>query len=138
MAGQNYFLPSPFNPFYGFYNANEDMSDVFFPHAYDSCPGSGYKKQFSGEEMAPRQQDHLLPLQAWMQDNPLCSLQFQVWKAVQALKAATQMTTKEKTKRSTRHDHKQSTKCWSKYGPNTTSCWRAQRPEPHGERSLKS
>jgi len=65
MAGQNYFLPGPSDPsFYGFYNGNDEYERHFFPNTYDSHPGSGYRHQFSGEEMAARQSPSLASMEA--------------------------------------------------------------------------
>ena len=65
MSGQNYFFPGPSDPsFYGFYNGNEEYERQFFRNAYDSYPGSSYRHQFSGEEMAARQSPSLASMEA--------------------------------------------------------------------------
>ena len=54
--GRTIFFSGPSDPsFYGFYNGNEEYERQFFRNAFDSYPGSGYRHQFSGEEMAARQ-----------------------------------------------------------------------------------
>ena len=63
-GGTKLFFTRSIWPFYGFYNANEEYERRFFPNAYDSYPGSDYRQQFGGKEMAPRQSPSLASMEA--------------------------------------------------------------------------
>ena len=96
MSGQNYFFPGLSDPsFYGFYNGNAEYEGSFLemPMTPTLDPATG-----TNSVAKRRRQDNLRPLQVWKQDSLLCSLPFQVLKAVTAVETTTQMTAKEKRK----------------------------------------
>ena len=86
--------------------ATMNMSGIFFqiPMTPTLDPATGTNsvaKRWRQDNLRPLQawkQDNLRPLQAWKQDSLLRSVRFQVWKAVKAVEATTQITTKEKRK----------------------------------------